>query len=59
MGPEAFAGIVARDPDDPRYATRLGTNELIKALSKPRSVLFLDEYNRAKTEIRGAILTLV
>lgn len=58
-GPEAFAGIVARDPDDPRYATRLGTNEMIKMLSKPRSVLFLDEYNRAKTEVRGAVLTLV
>ena len=59
MGPEAFGGIIARDADDPRYATRLGTNEMIKALSKPRSVLFLDEYNRAKTEVRGAVLTLV
>lgn len=59
MGPEAFGGIIARDPDDPRYATRLGTNEMIKALEKPNSVLFLDEYNRSKTEIRGAVLTLV
>lgn len=59
MGPEAFGGIVARDPDDPRYATRLGTNEMIKALEKPNSVLFLDEYNRSKTEVRGAVLTLV
>lgn len=59
MGPEAFAGIVARDADDPRYATRLGTNEMIRELSKPRSVLFLDEYNRSKSEIRGALLTLV
>ena len=59
MGPEAFGGIIARDADDPRYATRLGTNEMIKALEKPNSVLFLDEYNRAKTEVRGAILTLV
>lgn len=59
MGPEAFGGIIARDSDDPRYATRLGTNEMIKALDKPRSVLFLDEYNRAKTEVRGAVLTLV
>ena len=59
MGPEAFGGIVARDADDPRYATRLGTNEMIKALEKPNSVLFLDEYNRSKTEVRGAVLTLV
>lgn len=59
MGPEAFGGIVARDPDDPRYATRLGTNEMINALEKPNSVLFLDEYNRSKTEVRGAVLTLV
>ena len=59
MGPEAFGGIVARDADDPRYATRLGTNEMIKALEKPNSVLFLDEYNRSKTEVRSAVLTLV
>lgn len=59
MGPEAFGGIVARDAEDPRYATRLGTNEMIKALEKPNSVLFLDEYNRSKTEVRGAVLTLV
>lgn len=59
MGPEAFGGIIARDADDPRYATRLGTNEMIKELEKPNSVLFLDEYNRSKTEVRGAVLTLV
>lgn len=59
MGPEAFGGIIARDAEDPRYATRLGTNEMIKELEKPDSVLFLDEYNRSKTEVRGAVLTLV
>lgn len=59
MGPEAFGGIIAKDSKDPRYATRLGTNEMIRSLSKPNSVLFLDEYNRSKTEIRGAVLTLV
>ena len=59
MGPEAFGGIVTKDAEDPRYATRIGTNEMIKALEKPNSVLFLDEYNRSKTEIRGAVLTLV
>lgn len=59
MGPEAFGGIIAKDSKDPRYATRLGTNEMLRSLSKPNSVLFLDEYNRSKTEIRGAVLTLV
>ena len=59
MGPEAFGGIVSKDSKDPRYATRLGTNELIKELSPKNSVLFLDEYNRSKTEVRGAVLTLV
>lgn len=57
-GPETFGGIVARDPDDPRYATVLGTRAL-DALDRERSVLFLDEYNRAKTDIRGLVLTLV
>lgn len=59
MGAEAFGGIMSRDSDDPKHATRLGTNEMIKALERPNSVLFLDEYNRSKTEIRGAVLTLV
>lgn len=59
MGPEVFSGIVARDSEDPRYATRLGVPDLAKELDKPNSVLFLDEYNRSKTEIRGAVLTLV
>lgn len=59
MGAEAFGGIVTKDSEDPRYATRIGTNEMIRELSPPRSVLFLDEYNRSKTEIRGAVLTLV
>lgn len=59
MGPEAFGGIIARDADDPHHATRLGTNEMAKALDEPNSVLFLDEYNRSKTEVRGAVLSLV
>lgn len=57
--PATFSGMVARDADDPKYAKRLGTKELVQSLSKPNSVLFLDEYNRSKTEIRGTILTLI
>jgi len=37
---------------------RLATTEL-DALERPRSVLFLDEYNRAPADIRGTLLTLV
>lgn len=59
MGPEVFSGIVARDAKDPDYATRLGVPDLARELQKPNSVLFLDEYNRSKTEIRGAVLTLI
>ena len=57
--PETLGGIVARSSKNPAVATRLGTTDLADALDKPNSVLFLDEYNRAKTEIRGAVLTLV
>lgn len=59
MDPTDLGGIKARDASDPDYATRIGSNELIKSFEKPNSVLFLDEYNRAKPEIRGSILTLV
>ena len=59
MTPEALGGIVARSSKNPAVATRLGTTEMADTLDKPNSVLFLDEYNRAKTEIRGAVLTLV
>lgn len=56
---EDFGGIVARDDEDRKHATRLTTKNLTQALSRPRSVLFLDEYNRSRTEIRGAVLTLI
>ena len=59
MSPSDLGGIIARDSEDPKYATRLGTKEFTRSLDKNNSVLFLDEYNRAKPEIRGALLTLV
>lgn len=58
MDPSALGGIVARDMGDTDYARRLGTKEF-QTLDAPNSVLFLDEYNRAKSEIRGSLLTLV
>lgn len=57
--PTDLGGMKMRDPDDPHYAMRVGSKEFINALDKPNSVLFLDEYNRAKTEVRGTLLTLM
>lgn len=59
MNATDLGGMLARDPDNPRKSTRLGSVEFTRNLSKPRSVLFLDEFNRAKQEIRGSLLTLV
>ena len=58
LDPTDLAGIIARNNDDPRYATRLGNTEFHE-LDEPNSVLFLDEVNRASTEVLGALLTLV
>ena len=57
--PTDLGGLKMRDVDDPDYAKRIGSKEFINDLSAPNSVLFLDEYNRAKTEVRGTLLTLV
>lgn len=49
----------AISPNDDRTAVnRLATTEL-DALERPRSVLFLDEFNRADSNIRGTLLTLI
>lgn len=57
--PELFGGVVARDPDDPRFSTTLPSKELLDELSVPNTVLFLDEYNRAKDSIRAPLHNLV
>lgn len=44
--------------DGSERATKLSTDELDQ-LNKPNSVLFLDEWNRAKKDIRGTLLTLI
>ena len=59
MSPEMLGGIVGRDADDPDWASRLASKELLQSLDKPNTVLFLDEYNRSKKEIRGAFLTVI
>lgn len=57
--PELFGGVIARDPDDPRFSTTLPSRELLEELSVPNTVLFLDEYNRAKDAIRAPLHNLV
>lgn len=46
--------------DDKRSgkAIKLPT-DMLDQLDKPNSVLFLDEYNRARSDVRGTLLTLV
>ena len=58
-GPEHIGGLVSYDPEDPNFVKPLANKQLIYALERPRSVLFLDEYNRSKNTIRGTILDLV
>ena len=58
LDPTDLAGIIARNDENPKYATRLGNTEFHE-LDEPNSVLFLDEINRASQAVLGALLTLV
>lgn len=58
MDASDMGGMKARDAEDSKYATRLGTKEF-EQLKKPNSVLFLDEFNRARADVRSALLTLI
>jgi hypothetical protein len=52
-------GYTAKDPDDPRWTTQAFSKNLM-GLDEPRSVLFLDEFNRqVKVQIRASLLTLI
>lgn len=50
-------GAIAPNKDNTEV-NRLATTEF-NALDRPNSVLFLDEYNRAKKTVRSSLLTLV
>lgn len=52
-----MGGAVAPDKTG-KYVTRLSPTEM-DSLDQPRSVLFLDEYNRGIDQIRGTLLTLI
>ena len=53
-------GPVVMDTDEQgrKYAVRLASIEFDK-LNRPNSVLFLDEFNRARGTVRGTLLTLI
>ena len=53
-------GPVVMDVDDQgrKHAARLASIEFDK-LNRPNSVLFLDEFNRARGTVRGTLLTLI
>lgn len=59
MDISSLGGILTKSTkvDDP-YAGRMGTREF-HVLDQPRTVLFLDELNRAPQNIQGALLTLI
>lgn len=59
MDMASLGGILTKpsNSDDP-YAGRMATKEF-HVLNEPRTVLFLDELNRAPGNIQGALLTLI
>lgn len=50
--------VMDQDENGRKYATRLASIEFDK-LDRPNSVLFLDEFNRARGTVRGTLLTLI
>ena len=62
MDPSDLGGIISRQVDDAgkqlNKATKL-TNTEFDQLDTPNTVLFLDELNRAPTDVAGSLLTLI
>ena len=52
-----LTGVVARSAEG--NTTVKLSSDVLRNLDKPRSVLFLDEYNRGRKAVRGTLLTLV
>ena len=59
LSQEQVGGLVGYDSDDPTMVKELGNKSFYQGLSQPNTVLFLDEYNRARGNIRGLLLKLV
>lgn len=52
-----LTGVVARSAEG--NSTIKLRSDVLKSLEEPRSVLFLDEYNRGRDTVRGTLLTLI
>ena len=59
LSQEQIGGLVGYDSDDPTMVKELGNKSFYQGLSQPNTVLFLDEYNRARSNIRSLLLKLV
>lgn len=59
LSQEQIGGLVGYDADDPTMVKELGNKSFYQGLSQPNTVLFLDEYNRARGNIRSLLLKLV
>ena len=52
-----LTGVIARSADG--NSTVKLRSDVLRGLNEPRSVLFLDEYNRGRKSVRGTLLTLI
>lgn len=52
-----LTGVIARSKEG--NSTVKLKSDVLRHLNKPRSVLFLDEYNRGNDSVRGTLLTLI
>ena len=63
IGPEAVSGVPAPDemdtPEGKRKVAQLLRTTLFDRLNEPNTVLFLDEYNRGRYDVRQPLLTLI
>ena len=59
LKPEVLAGIIDRHPVTDVFVIRKISTELLSKFTKPRTVLFIDEYNRADKKLRNLFLDLI
>lgn len=59
LNPEDMGGAVMPDPDNPRMIIHAMSSSTWRNLSQPNTVLFFDEYNRAKSSIRSTVMKLI
>lgn len=57
--PESLQGVIANHPDHKEFVIRKISTELLMPLSRPNTIMFIDEYNRGKVQVRNALLDLI